>query len=507
MMFIARTLLLAAPLALGAGLAAAQVPISELSPNPDGGDPTDPLAVTACNGGPQDGVLFRNSETEPHLAANPTDPNNMIAGWHQDRWSNGAAQSLGVAYTRDGGATWTQVTIPFTNCSGGPAAGGLDFERASDPWITFSPDGTAHYMALVAGNLTNENAMAVASSTDGGETWSAPVIIKGSPAADGTGRSLFHDKNTMTADPANPRFVYATWTVFRTGITAVLTSRSTDGGKTWSAARPSGGLNTTVPAQTVIFRQGAQIAVLPDGTLRNFFYRILFNNRTGTAATEQATFKSTDRGKTWVKQDQTVSPFTQRFASDPETGLPVRDAGPLPDVAVNRTTGELYVVFQDDNGAGQAGVFISRSGDKGATWSTPIPADPGNTGNAQSFLPVVAVNDAGIVGVLFYDFRNDLLGDAPLSTDVWLQTFTPDLATPLSETRLTPTSMDMRQAPITGLRGYFPGDYMGLDTVGTSFAAAFTRMRDAGAPTPFPQPPGLFVDSEDRTNIVFKSVP
>jgi hypothetical protein len=86
-------------------VARAQVPISGLSLNPDGGNPNDPLAVTTCNGAPQQGVVYRNSETEPYLAVNPTDPANMITGWHQDRWSTGGAQSLGAAYTLDGGAT------------------------------------------------------------------------------------------------------------------------------------------------------------------------------------------------------------------------------------------------------------------------------------------------------------------------------------------------------------------------------------------------------------------
>jgi hypothetical protein len=54
-------------------------PISGLSPYPDGGDPDDPMAVTECNGAPQTGVVYRNSETEPYIAVNPTDPDNMIA--------------------------------------------------------------------------------------------------------------------------------------------------------------------------------------------------------------------------------------------------------------------------------------------------------------------------------------------------------------------------------------------------------------------------------------------
>jgi hypothetical protein len=215
--FLCRAVLDAA-LLVGAATAVsawAQVPITGMSSNPDGGDPNNFAAVTACNRAPQEGVLYRNSETEPHLAVNPLDGNNMIAGWHQDRWSSGGAQSVGAAYTVDGGATWTQVVIPFTRCSGAAPGSTGDYERASDPWISFGPDGTAHYMALVTDNSVNENAMLVARSTNGGATWSLPVVIARSPAQDPTKRSLFHDKNTITADPHDARFVYATWTLFR----------------------------------------------------------------------------------------------------------------------------------------------------------------------------------------------------------------------------------------------------------------------------------------------------
>ena len=40
-----------------------------------------------------------------------------------------------------------------------------------------------------------------------------------------------------------------------------------------------------------------------------------------------------------------------------------------------------------------------------------------------------------------------------------------------NETRITPTSFDIRKAPYA--RGYFLGDYMGLDAAGSAFLAVF----------------------------------
>jgi hypothetical protein len=501
-----RSALLAATVTLlmTIGVAAgAADPISGTSPYPDGSDPNDPQAVTACNGAPQTGVLYRNSETEPYLAVNPTDDDNMIAVWHQDRWSTGAAQGVGAAYTTNGGVSWTFVNVPFTRCSGAEPGSAGDFERASDPWVSFGPDGTAHFMALVANDSNNQNGMAVARSTDGGASWTQPQIIKRNPAQDPTFRSLFHDKNTITADPEDPDLVYATWTLFRSGVTALVVARSTDGGETWGPARPVGTFEPLDPSELAFFRQGAQIVVLPDGTLVNAFFRITLDQKNVVIDFEQALFRSFDQGRHWERMDTVVADFVPSIAVDFERGIPVRDAGEIPDIAVNSETGDLYATWQTQGTQGLVSVVVARSTDGGSTWSSPVAVslDP----LVQAFLPAVSVNDDGTVGVLFYDFRNDLLGDDELSTDVHLALFTSDLSTRV-ERSLTSSSFDMRQMLLTGDRGYFPGDYVGLDTAGDDFVAAFTVANNLGLPVDFPQQPGLFVDTNNRQDIVFTRV-
>ena len=66
----------------------------------------------------------------------------------------------------------------------------------------------------------------------------------------------------------------------------------------------------------------------------------------------------------------------------------------------------------------------------------------------------------------------------------------------------------MRQMVLTGSRGYFPGDYVGLATAGSDFVAAFTVSNELGLPVLFPQNNnGVFVDSHNRQDIVFVRQP
>mgnify|MGYP000262282870 CR=1 FL=1 len=182
------------------------------------------------------GTSYVNAEVEPYLAVNPRAANHLVAVWQQDRWSNGSARGLLAALSLDGGATWTLSQAPFAECNGGTAANGGAFLRATDPWVTFSPDGTAYQMALATNGSSftagSSNAMTVSRSSDGGRTWSNPVSL----ITDGG--AFFNDKNAITADPHDARFVYAVWDRLQQSVNGpAYFARTTDGGATWEPAR------------------------------------------------------------------------------------------------------------------------------------------------------------------------------------------------------------------------------------------------------------------------------
>src|SRR5262245_35586136 len=83
------------------------------------------------------------SEVEPTLAVNPTNRDNVVGVWQQDRWSNGGARGLVAAVSLDGGATWSRAVVPgLSICSGGV------LQRVSDPWLSFAPNGDLYLSSL-----------------------------------------------------------------------------------------------------------------------------------------------------------------------------------------------------------------------------------------------------------------------------------------------------------------------------------------------------------------------
>lgn len=416
-----------------------------------------------CNGVPQTGTLYANAEVEPFVATNPRFPLNLVGTWQQDRWSNGGAQGAGTAYSFDGGITWHRVFPAFTHCAGGTAANGGDFERASDPWVSFSPNGVVHLMVLAlnfnAPPDQPQSAMLAARSLDGGRTWSRPVTLQADTA------ERFNDKNTITADRTDSRYVYAVWdrvsSVPGEGAGPTLFARSVDNGAHWEPARVI--YDPGVTAQTI----GNRIEVLPDGTLVNLFTKIDYVAQTATLHV----IRSTDKGATW-SSPVFVADALAIGASDPETGTPIRDGAGLAQMAVSRT-GKLSVVWQDSRFSGglRDGVALSESTDGGLTWSAPVQinGDP----LVQAFIPSVYVRPDGTVGVTYYDMRSNTPDPATLWTDTWL-TRSRD-GTTWRESRVS-AAFDLSKAPVAG--GSFLGDYQGLTSIGPIFVPFFVKTTD-----------------------------
>ncbi len=472
--------------------------------------------IAGCLGDqPNSGTNFVNSEIEPWMAVNPTDGpdhdgilgDNLIGAWQQDRWSNGGSRGIVTASSRDGGLTWaTNASTKSSICTGGTVANGDNYERASDPWVDFSPNGTAYLMTLSVdtnpgGFGTSPNAMLVMRSTDGGAMWSDPITLKRDEDP-----NILNDKNTLTADPNDSSFAYAVWdrlapppgevpptNAFENAVASrgpTWFSRTTNGGTSWEAARiifDPGTNNQTIANQIVGLPHNARF----DGELVDVFDLIQnATNRPPGRGFTIAAIRSSDHGATWSRSAITVDRHNtfQGLVVDPDdpntaTRL-VRTGDIVPQVAVDPSSGAIYVVFQDSRFGPRSSIAFTQSLDGGLTWSPTIkinktPTDI-NLGNQQAFNPVATVLDDGTIGVRYSDFRNNPPAIAMLGTDEFLihcHPTTPTACTNAAnwgdEIRQTDATYNMRQAPFA--RGWFVGDYVGMDTDGADFLPFWTQ--------------------------------
>lgn len=446
--------------------------------------------------------VYLNSEVEPWVDVNPTNPNNIVAFWQQDRWSDGGSRGLVAGVSLNGGVSWTSVVIPgISQCSGG------SLPRATDPWLSFAPDGTVHQISLAldidppanrpGGN--GRNALLVSRSTNGGLTWTAPITL----IEDENPRFL-NDKQSITADPTDPHLVYAVWDRLKesTGNLinpervpgdlsfkgAAMFTRTTDAGASWESARvlyDPGAISQTI---------GNQLVVLPDGTLVAFFDEILgVRNSAGPGPFNLSLKRSFDKGVTWLPAGPPIrtNKLLPRGTVTPDDHRGIRDGRFLFDVAVDPATGNLYAVWQDSRFSGFRfdEVAFSMSTDGGLTWSTPskvnqTPVDTTNPLRAQAFLPSVAVTADGTIVVTSYDFRNDgSSGELADYFAVHCHAACGSRSSWGNEVRLTDTSFDILNAPVA--RGFFLGDYMGLAASGHDTLAVFTQPHGADASSVF----------------------
>lgn len=410
----------------------------------------------------------------------------LVAVWEQDRWSGVGSRAIAASRSNDGGVTWTAPDLlPFSACTGVTA-----YDRASDPWIGFAGNGTlvASALAFSANNLIDNgaagaSAILISRSTDGGVTWSAPLKVwedvNSGPVL------YFNDRDSVTADPASGN-VYVVWDRISSagGSTPAYMGLLTQRGSTLANA----GLLYDPGGAAEAFNN--QIAVLPDGTVLDFFTLL------GATNTLQV-IRVTVTGNSWsVSAPTTVATLDWVDTPDPTpAATPIRDSYMMAQIAVDPASGAVAAVWEQDfAGASFDGIALSISTDGGVTWSGPrqINGAPG----AAAFNPTVRYLPGGVLAVTYYDLRGYVTSSSTLSTTPWLSESADGgvtwhevpLQSPFDLMRATLTD---NSVPFGISPALFLGDNQGLTVSGGNAVPIFSATDIAGThvyAAPGPQP-------------------
>jgi hypothetical protein len=313
------------------------------------------------------------TESEPSLAVRLP---NVVIGYND---SNPVASFCGFSSSTTGGASFVDE-------------GGVPGPQAGDNVLTVDPAGV-FFFAMLSTDTTGNASVGVSASTNGGATFGLPVQA----SAASNGANVFQDKEWITADITGGSHngnLYLAWTSFDTTpgkeSATILFSRSTNGGVTWSAVQA---LSSTGPS---LGHSGAIPAVAPDGTV----YVAWLDRATG----QLLLVRSDNGGLSFSNPVQGGGPVLA-ITQIPETLNGNIRANSFPSIAVG-PNGVVHLVVAASAGSDHADVLHMRSADRGQTWSAPVRVNDDATSTDQ-WMPSVAVTSNGVLGVMYYDRRND----------------------------------------------------------------------------------------------------
>jgi len=339
---------------------------------------------------------------------------NWVAVWWSEEnlgGTTGADDDILVARSTDNGANWTVPAALNTNA---------DSDSGGDYYPQVATDGGGNWVAVwdsrdsLDGTVGGDHDILVARSTDNGATWTAPATLNTNAATDSG-----DDWNAQVATDGGGNWV-AVWDS-RDSLSGsigtdsdILISRSTDDGATWTPPTP---LNTNADTDS---GHDWDPRVTTDGGGNWVAVWWSEENLGGTTGTDDDILvaRSTDNGASW----------TLPAALNTNAGS---DSGGdyYPQVATDGGGNWVAVWDSWDSLGGTIGgdsdILISRSTDKGATWTAPAALNTNADTDSRHDLRAQVTTDGGGNWLAVWWSEENLGGTIGLDDDILYATESP----------------------------------------------------------------------------------
>lgn len=342
------------------------------SPRGNGPVTLGPFTAVQVNVNAMGNNVIGDAANEPSIAIDPTNPLRMAIGWRQFDTTASNFRQAGIAYSQDGGQTWT---FPGVLDPG---------QFRSDPVLSSDANGVFYYSSL-----SSVTSAEIFKSTDGGVTWSFPPTS-----------AFGGDKQWIAVDRTNgigSGNIYQFWNTQFSCCSGADFTRSTDGGATFETP-----LMLPVPSM-----KWGTLDVGPDGSL--YMAGATLNQ------TAHLFVKSTNAGDPIQTPDFGLSSQsidlggTTSFQMTPNPAGLLGQTQILTDHAPGPSFGNLYVLASVNpvTPLDRLDVMFIRSTDGGATWTDPIRVnDDPPMMTAVQWFGTMAVAPNGRIDVIWNDTRN-----------------------------------------------------------------------------------------------------
>lgn len=266
----------------------------------------------------------------------------LVAAWKELLPDKGYG-TVAFGTSLDGGRTWSKGLFP----------------TGSDPWLAVDSLDRVYY-AFVDGSIK------VSRSDNRDGMWTAPTIVGGA------------DKPSITADQDGNIYVACFQGRSRGNVRV---SRSSDGAATWTAGTFAGSGDVWAP---VVATSGTSVV---SAAWLNADRADILNST------------SIDKGETWSAPVR-VNPIPGSAPNAEGAGVfPAR--WPFPSTVADRDS--IYVAWSDVSEQNWD-VVVSRSDDRGATWSSAVRINDVAAGD--QFLVAMAIDPSGTLHAAWYDMRS-----------------------------------------------------------------------------------------------------